>query len=368
MKLLFFAVTKKQYHYFNKLHHHLSYPSAIYFFPSLRLSLHRENHLSKKEQKEILEKKFQEITIKYPQKTVRFFYKILLKIEFHWISSVLLFAIQKEKPTHMIVWNGQKFHQEIASLLAKKHHIQNIFFENGLLPNTTTMDFKGVNAKNSLSKSPSFYLNYPLLNHSLPHQLEIRKPYKKQKIIHQKLPDEYIFVPFQVAYDTQVLQHSPWIQSMFQLFELLQWLSKSIQIPFVIKEHPSDRVSNYTSLYKKTNQNIHFSSENTQYLIENATAIITINSTVAIESLLFNKRVILLGDAFFDIEGIVKRAKTKESLLHIIQTLPQWEVNHTLIHQFLLYLQEVYLIPTHWTRADLTHYKCIEKKIQESLC
>jgi len=196
----------------------------------------------------------------------------------------------------------------------------------------------------------------------------VRISKKEQKQFNTKLPEEYIFIPFQVAYDTQIIQHSPWIRDMVELFEIIEWLSGQLNIVFVIKEHPSDRVSDYTLLYKKATNRIKFSSQNTQTLIENATAIMTINSSVAMESLLFKKRVIVLGEAFFAITGIVKTANSKEQILNILKNIDEWSIDEPLINNFLHYLYEDYLIPTNWRNPDTKHYKEIERKIEEERC
>jgi len=40
-------------------------------------------------------------------------------------------------------------------------------------------------------------------------------------------------------------------ENMFDLFDILKDISKEIDINFVIKEHPSDRISIYDKLYQR---------------------------------------------------------------------------------------------------------------------
>ncbi|HHH19374.1 MAG TPA: capsular biosynthesis protein, partial [Campylobacterales bacterium] len=130
----------------------------------------------------------------------------------------------------------------------------------------------------------------------------------------------------------------------------------------------SDRVSDYSRLHKQANEQVIFSSENTQTLIENATAVMTINSSVAMESLLFKKRVMVLGEAFFAIEGIVKVANSKEQILGILKDMEKWQVDESLVNNFLYYLYYDYLLPTNWRNPDEQHYRAIEKKLEEKRC
>ncbi|HHD80335.1 MAG TPA: hypothetical protein ENK99_01810 [Campylobacterales bacterium] len=368
MRILFFAVTKNQYNYFQNLANHLPYHSKVQFFPSLNLSFQGLKLLKNIDQKAILESKYREMDAKYSSKLHKYLYKKLLQFQLPWVLMVAFKPLSRYNPDYIILWNGKKFYQEIVLEVAKLLEVKPIFFENGVLPNSTTMDFVGVNASNSLPREANFYQNLEYKDSSLPQSLEIRVSKKEKKQFNTKLPKEYIFIPFQVAYDTQIIQHSPWIRDMFEFFEIIEWLSQQLDIVFVIKEHPSDRVSNYTLLYQKATNHIQFSSQNTQTLIENATAIMTINSSVAMESLLFKKRVIVLGEAFFAIDGIVKIAHSKEQILDILENLNKWSIDEPLINDFLHYLYEDYLIPTNWRNPDTKHYKAIKQKIEERRC
>lgn len=369
MKLLFFSVTKHQYRYFETLKKYLNYSSKHLFFPNLSFSLEGFRYTKQLKLTDIIAIKFKEIDCKYTNPIKKFFYKLLLKLQVPLIVSSVYSQLKTIEPDFLIVWNGKKFHQAIAVEIAKKLHIQPVFFENGVLPNTTTMDFKGVNASNSVPRNSSFFEQLQFReDQKLPQTLQVRESKTKKKTFDTSLPERYIFIPFQVAYDTQIIQHSPWVENMFEFYEIIEWLSQQINIPFVIKEHPSDRVSDYTSLHQKTNKNIIFSSHNTQELIENAACIMTINSSVGMESLLFAKRVIVLGEAFFAIDGIVKVAKSKEEIKAHLETLDQWQIDEKMIKNFLTYLYYDYLIPGDWRSPSQKHLKAVKTRLKEAQC
>lgn len=369
MKLLFLSVTKHQYRYFETLKKYLDCPSRHLFFPSFSFSLEGFRYRKKLQLSDIIATKFKEVDRKYTNPAKRFFYKRLLRLQVPWIISAVYAQLKRFEPDFLIVWNGKKFHQAIAVEIARNLHIQPVYFENGVLPDTTTMDFKGVNASNSVPRDPSFFEELEFKeDQKLPQQLQVREAKSRKKSFETTLPERYIFVPFQVAYDTQIIQHSPWIEDMFAFYEIIEWISSQIDIPFVIKEHPSDRVSDYTSLHHKTNKNIVFSSHNTQELIENAECVMTINSSVAMESLLFGKRVIVLGEAFFAIEGIVKTASSKEEIRTHLERLEQWQINETVIKNFLSYLYYDYLIPGDWRNPSQKHLEAVQRRLKEAQC
>ena len=364
MKVLFFSVTRHQKRYFGALCKNLSMETLLCHYPSRVSLLVRGQSLDDGVVQKILNLKYNEIDPKYKNKRYAAIYKLLLKIQIPFIIRACFYAMETFAPTHFVVWNGKKFHQLLAIEVAKKYNIQIVFFENGLLPNTTTMDFKGVNASNSVPRDIDFYSRlYIDENCNLPTVLTVREAKTVKKVFDNSLPKKYIFVPFQVGYDTQITQHSPWIKDMYVLFEVIQNISLQVDIAFVIKEHPSDKVNTYDSLHDK--KNIYFSSRSTQELIEHAEAIVTINSSVGIESLLFHKRVIVLGEAFYAIEGISKSAESTNALKNILVTLDSWNTDKNLIDKFLKYLYCDYLIPDSWKEPSRKHYRKVEKRLLE---
>lgn len=275
MKLLFFSVTKHQYNYFERLKNNLPVTAIQQFFPHYNLSLKGllfTKHISSEK---ILKYKYKEIENKYTNPLHKAFYKLFIKMQIPWVVSTAYKQCIKHTPEYIVLWNGKKFHQALVAEVAKRLDIKTIFFENGVLPNTTTMDFKGVNASNSLPRDALFYDNLHFLQaQRLPDKLITRKAKTKKQTFEVTLPKAYIFVPFQVSYDTQVIQYSPHFSNMTELFNTLVWITQNSNVCFVIKEHPSDRVSDYSVLHQRANSQIIFSSQNTQMLIENGVNIV----------------------------------------------------------------------------------------------
>jgi capsular polysaccharide export protein len=154
---------------------------------------------------------------------------------------------------------------------------------------------------------------------------------------------------------------------MQQFFEVINSIAEQFDFDFIFKAHPSDRVTNYENLIKKAKKNVHFATNPTSELIKNAQAIITINSSVGIESLLFNKKVITLGEAFYNIEGIVKHADNIQELTNILNSLDSWEIDEKLIKNFLGYLYYEYLIPSSWKNPDNKHFEKLTNRIYQCL-
>jgi capsular polysaccharide export protein len=353
MDILLIAQNSHQYRYFLNLKNNL--PFIIEVVKPIHLCY--KNYM---DLKKILELKKREIFYKYPKLKANLYFQYI-KFITPFFEENYRYLIKKYNPKMVGFWNGVKYPQNIGVEIAKSLNKKTIFFENGFLPNTTQVDFKGVNNLNSVPREKEFYKNLNYNNLALPQTLIPREFEGKQKITDTKLPEKYIFVPFQVGYDSQIIYFSNFT-SMRELFYLIKEISKKTNLNFVFKEHPSDKKNNYSDLYKQTDSKLMFANNiSTQELIQKADSIITINSSVGIESLLFNKKVFVLGDSFYRIEGVTIPSSKKKLLNDLTQNR---KIDLTIIKNFLYYLYYDYLVIDSWKNPTQTHFKQIEKKIK----
>ncbi|MGD9709991.1 MAG: hypothetical protein AB7U65_09255 [Halothiobacillaceae bacterium] len=298
---------------------------------------------------------------------------------YKWLQAKRLFGacvavLIDLRPATVGVWNGQKFFSAIAAQAARHLGIQVLYFENGVLPNTTTVDPKGVNVANSVPRSPSFYRNYPLIEKKLAASpsLVARKPRagKRLSSTTTALPAKYLLVPFQVDTDTQVVIHSPWIRDMRQFFqEMIQasrlWHDRELHIVF--REHPSSS-HGYADLHKTAQAmpRIHFINDRPlQEMIEHATAVVTINSTVGIEGLMLGRPVITLGEAFYNIDDLVLHASSSAELVAAVNQLADFKIDEQLRQGFLAYLRNDYAVSGSWKEASPEHLSHMAARIME---
>jgi len=189
------------------------------------------------------------------------------------------------------------------------------------------------------------------------------------------LPEKYIFLPFQVHDDTQVLLHSPWVKTMADLTATAVTAVKSHNkltgdsLKLIIKEHPSDfgRVD-YEPLKQKFEDDdvLFLRYYPTPELIKKAQGVMTINSSVGIEALVQHKPVITLGNAFYNVPGIVANVKAPEEIVPNIAVVNN-PVDHCLIDKFLYYLRYCYLAQGSWRQPDKEHFKSVRAKVVELL-
>ncbi|MCQ8879960.1 capsular biosynthesis protein [Pseudoalteromonas shioyasakiensis] len=274
-------------------------------------------------------------------------------------------------PDAVVIWNGNKLPNKTVVIAAKSLKIKVFYFENGLLPGTTSLDPQGINYAASFTREPNFYLNFdPLDKHSFvtPELIPREQHKKRAEFGAVKLPEHYIFVPFQVPHDTQMASFSPWIKSMEMLYDSVIQAVEALGDPdlkVVFKEHPSWHV-HYTSLYNKNNLGVFANCNETQELIQNAKAVVTVNSTVGLESLLLSKKVITVGQSCYNLDKLVLHASEQAELLQCLVDIQQgWELDLHLRDKFFSYLKHVYSIEGRWQDCSKVHAKSVEDRLLE---
>jgi capsular polysaccharide export protein len=239
-------------------------------------------------------------------------------------------------------------------LAALKYKTKIFYMENGLIPGMTTLDNQGINYLNSVPRNPDFFSKHLKKNsNNLTKNITIRT----------------IFIPFQVNTDSQIVKFSPWVKDMFALVEIIseicEYLPKEYKIIF--KTHPKCP-ENYSNLIKSFKNHPQISFDNTtptNTLIKKADIICTINSTVGIEGLIQRKKIITLGDAFYNINGLVQHAENKQKLIEILRKIDNTSLNLDLVKKFLDYMINEYQIPGKWQNPDEGHFDSLTLRIKE---
>jgi len=279
-----------------------------------------------------------------------------------------LYLFEKKKPTAVVLWNGKKLPNQTVVEAAKLLNIEIFYFENGLLPNTTSLDPHGVNYSATIPRTaqllekfrecPADFISPPIT------QRKAHKGRVKGKTI--ELPHRFIFVPFQVPHDTQISQHSPWIKSMEHLFDEVMDAVNSLNddsLYVVFKEHPSWH-KHYEHLYKKHRNALFANNNDTASIISSALAVVTINSTVGFEGLMLKKPVITLGEACFNIEGLVLNALNSSRLQKALKAVEHWQPDSLVTENFFKYLETIYVIPGSWKQPHKEHVTAIEARLR----
>lgn len=371
MRILFVSRNSSHAKYYRKLFAQLNLDAQLHVTGWPRLgALKHLNRLPDFDSKEMLEHHLLRKKARHPK---LFSSNLVCRLLCGYLKAIetlrflkFIDVFQAEQPDKVVVWNGKKLPNQTVVCAAECLDIPVMFFENGLVPNTTCLDPKGVNYLSSLPKSPSFYLERELTGVALA-TIEQAKNHKKRLADSpiESLPEEYIFVPFQVPNDTQVVVHSPWIKTMEQLFDEVMKAVDALpysNLKVVFKEHPN-WPKKFTHLHNAHAKAVFANNVKATELIQNAKATITINSTVGLETLQLRGKLITLGNACYALPGMVLAANSADQLVEQLGAVMEWQPNTHLIERFLDYVNGVYAIPQAWKRADKNHIQAIENRL-----
>lgn len=271
------------------------------------------------------------------------------------------------------VWNGGMWHQACMVLAARHLGLGTVFFENGLLPRTTTIDPRGVNDASSVPRDPEFYRAWGARSLRPPRPDLVQRPSRTPLEAPVELPPRYVFVPFQIESDTQLLLNSPWLRDMEGLVDaVLEGLAASGRgdLVAVFKEHPSSRRRFHRLRREAEARGALFASGNvTRDLIEGAQGVVTINSTVGLEALLLRRPVLVLGRALYRIPGVAAGADDIAGIGSWLAALggePDGrgaQQGGELVEPFLDHLAHAYCVPGDWRQADAEHLAAARARV-----
>lgn len=272
--------------------------------------------------------------------------KYMLVLRMTKVMAAVISSTKDNKPDAFVVRNGASYYHQPVLCWARENDLKTIFLENGYLPKTIQVDPKGVNCNGSVPRTAHFYKSLDSSTENSYYRPLVprkRKFGNKQKDI--EIPVNYIFIPFQVPTDTQVLINSDWIQSMECFYDVLQQCVNSLPVGFyfVIKEHPSSKIR-FEYLHEMNEKILFANNMSTEELIKGARTVVTLNSTVGIESLMLDVPVITLGDAAYNITGLVQQASNVTELQNLIKSVDRNKVNRWLTKKFISWLDDTYLV------------------------
>ncbi len=280
--------------------------------------------------------------------------------------------IDREQPVAVGVWGGNAVDVMAVVCATRDRGLPCIRFENGTLPDTTQMDLAGVNADSSVPRDPAFYAARGGQWQTATAAAVVPRAPRRGKALLPvvALPARYVFVPFQVMLDSQVLLHSPWLASMEALFEAVQaaQLLLGARAPVVVfKEHPSCP-RRYPLLHAQADASggaLRFANGNaTGELIAGAQGVVTLNSSVGVESLLLGKPVLALGNAIYAIEGVALSARTVQALADWLGAVADDAAPQAPLRQaFLRYMADEQLLPGRHQAPTAAHMQRARDKL-----
>lgn len=256
------------------------------------------------------------------------------------IKNRLKAILESVNITCFVIWNGQQIIGKVLTDFANDNDISCLYLELSNLPNKIFVDSQGVNAKSSIKKltewndvAQSEHENWlrfyekekskvlpqskisikksflSLINYFLKVLLDnsnrsfssiFRMRNKFQKCGDDvSLNEVFIFLPLQVTSDTQIK-----INSTVDNIDAIKYSVKMAErkgLKLYVKIHPAEVDNDFISKVTKLKNDFGFyiTNLNTVDLLKCSQEVVTINSTVGIEALIYKKPLTILGKAFY---------------------------------------------------------------------
>jgi len=260
----------------------------------------------------------------------------------------------------LVMWTGGFAVPYAAATAAARRLGKPVAFcENGVLPGTLAIDPEGANYRCSLTgKDADFYRSFPYD----PDQAEKlyatawpQRPLRYGQTMTEEnkpLPPRYLLYAMQVNRDSQIREFSPRFRNMWEsvayVYQQLQEYNRRTgdSMSLVVKEHPSEsKRIDYTGLRAELSDAIFLRATPIRDLIRDAQCLVTINSSVGVEALFSDIPVVTLGQAFYNVPGLVRNLALDEDLADILPSLLSEPLDRELRRHFLCFLYNDYLVP-----------------------
>ncbi|MGC9369637.1 MAG: capsular biosynthesis protein [Paracoccaceae bacterium] len=257
-------------------------------------------------------------------------------------------------------WNGLTGSRRAFMEGARDAGAPRLYAELAPFPGRVTLDPDGVNAANSVPRAPQFFRDWAAeapgrqgegwrdLGASLTARASRRADVGQVGAEALAGVGPFLFVPLQVPNDSQITLFAGWVQSVEGMLAALAEASGDLPEGWHIriKEHPSARASLAEPLAEAVQRAggrlVVDNRTDTFEQVKASGGVITINSSVGLQAFFHDKPVIVLGQAFFAIEGLVHVAADRVALAALLRAPEKLGFDPALRAAFMNYLDQVY--------------------------
>ncbi len=304
--------------------------------------------------------------------------------------------LKEYNPDLIILSGDSRIPVTTLSYVAKSLDIKVVYFEQGPL-NTTILDEKGVNANCSFRfndhvsddssafdkaksvkvKKWSGYKKYrylDILYGFLPfkNSIELSKYKlpdirKKNKRFPQSKGFNYCLLILQVPEDANMILHSPYFDNHS---DIVKTVHRSLPdgIKLVVREHPLYIGKYENELYEYIDDNDILIDSKSPLLndINNSDIVVVNNSTVGLETIYLGKKLVVLGDSYYDNNDFVSKYHGGD-LKKLIEKTLSCDIDKEHVNKRLNYLFKYCFVSGHFRDLEYQRFKSIGVRINEFL-
>lgn len=288
-------------------------------------------------------------------------------------ARLLCEAALRRGVTHLGMWNGQGGQRRTLVLVAQQMGLATLFAELAPIAGHVTLDPQGVNAAGMLATDPGYYRAWAAA-HGDTGAVErwrerlVARAGVKRESQGDAASGPFLFVPLQVRGDTQIAVHGGWIRSVPSFIDEVARAAQHLPAGWrvVFREHPSDRTGNAEQLAGLIGPRVAVdNATDTFELVRRSEGVVTVNSSVGMQALLFGKPVLALGRTNYAVPGVAATAGSAGELAHAFAAAKDWTIDLGLAEAFLRFLAEAYYVP--WPIVDAATRERIGAQVRSRL-
>lgn len=279
----------------------------------------------------------------------------LYRRQYNWSRRLF----QRNPSTAAIVWNGRTSTRLAFAKGARHSGAPTLFLERAPLPGKVTLDPKGINFANSVPRDLRFFMDWANEDPArataewkrLGTRLTARRSSRSDvtQASEPTLPSTpFLFCPLQVPGDTQIKQFSGWVESIDNQLDAMAKAAALLPENWHlrVKEHPSSRVAFGEKLGLLSDASdgrfVVDNASDTFAQVEASQGVVTVNSSVGLQAFFYDRPVLVLGQAFFGIEGLTTVAPSEEEMIDLFRDPTRLTFDSYARNCFMNWLDQVY--------------------------
>lgn len=259
---------------------------------------------------------------------------------------------EKRPDAIAVCWNGVKGTRRIFMDGAHDAGARTLYFESSPLAHSVTVDPCGVNYRNGLPRTAAPFLSWAR-EHGAESWREVRDTIKARRSVSpraaaspdQPLTGPFVLVPLQVPGDSQLKVFGGAFRTVESVIEGVAEAARSLPDGWHmrLKEHPSSPIEFSDLIARLKHPKLVLDNATDTFVqVAAARAVITVNSSVGLEAMYYEKPVVALGEAFWAIPGIASHCPTVERLATMLGTPEALEFDPEARAAFLSFLASEY--------------------------
>ena len=253
-----------------------------------------------------------------------------------------------------VVWNGLNGSRRVFAEGARDAGARTLFLERAPLPGRVTVDPMGVNFANSLPRDIGFYTDWLASSGVPPDQWralrgQIRQRAPKETVTGVLAPsglsDRFLFVPLQVEGDSQLRLFGGAYRTVPDFIHMLCETSQALPDGWHLrlKEHPSGQPCAAAIIAEHPGARVMLDNATDTFAqVAASRGVITVNSSVGLEAMWYDKPVVACGQCFWALDGVATSAPDAAALAALLGQPDQQQYDAGARAALLSYLEQVY--------------------------